>query len=338
MASNFCADGHENLEKAKFCIVCGLPITSADSTEHPAAADLPTSPDQPTEILAAVDLAEAEPKSPVNLRKWLLISGAALVALLLVGGGTYLLTTTPATDVVGMTEAEAIAALEEQGLSAAVQDEEFSDTIPKDSIAAQEPSAGSRVGSGTEIVLILSRGPARTVPSVEGESYVKAMQSVKQASLEAARTEETSETIPEGTVISQSPAAGTELEDGDTVQLLVSSGPPRTTLTYVSDLSSIVSDLSYANCRLAVSLWNITYSNSVVQDQDERTISSISGSWTASSLNGTYYPCYAIGEFPDTPTNEDRYRVAFDETKADRNSSAWYSQSEMEAEDWNIGG
>jgi len=330
-----CANGHVNVERARFCTECGAPLIVAESQFTPEPGTETTAVMQGTTVLA--DTTVVQPKTPVNVRKWLIIAGAAVVGLILIGGGAYFFTTTPAADVVGMSESQAIAALGEQGFDATVSSKEFSDTVPKDSIASQDPAAGSRVGSGGTISLVLSRGPARTVPDVEGETFASATRSMSDASLESARTEEPSETVPKGTVILQNPSAGTQLEDGDTVELLVSSGPPVTTLTYVRDLSSLVSSASFLNCRLTASLWNITYKSAAVQNGSNKIISKIKGTWTSSSLNGTYYPCYVIGEFPDTPTTEDRYRVVFDPTKADRNSSAWYSNREMESENWSIG-
>lgn len=342
MDIRLCPNGHENPGTGRFCGVCGAsmdvlePVSENSSVEETSAVEAESVETVNPESTPASELSSTEPKNPVNVRKWLTIAGAAVVGLLIVGGGAYFLTTTPVADVVGMSERQALAALNDQGLEASVRDQAFSETVPKDSIASQDPAPGSRLGSGSQVTLILSRGPARTVPGVEGEPAARARSSVEAASLKASQVSEPSETVPEGIVISQSPSAGSELEDGDSVSLVVSSGPPRTTFTYINDVSSTVTQIRTADCRLAITLTNLAYPAPVVQNQNKQEISSISGRWRAHIMNGTYYPCYAIAEFPNTPTNEDEYRVVYLPSKAETNRSRWFKRSEMEAADWTL--
>jgi hypothetical protein len=339
LSDQVCPNGHDNSGSAKFCGVCGASLAVLEPVAEEAliteSVTVETAGgEQVSETVAMEETAAS--KEPPNVRKWLIIVGAAIAGVALIAGGAYFVTTTPAADVVGMSESQALAELKEQGLTGAVSDEAFSDTIPKGAIASQDPAAGSRLGSGDKVSLILSRGPARTVPNVEGDDISAATSSVETASLEASRVDEPSETVPEGQVISQSPSAGTDLEDGDTVTLVVSSGPPRTTLTYINDVSSTVREVSWATCSNAVSLWRIAYPSPVVQNQDKQQVSSIEGRWEASSQNGTYFPCYAIAKFPDTPTNEDEYRIVYLPSKAEDNRSRWITRSEMESEDWTL--
>jgi hypothetical protein len=341
LAIQVCPNGHENSGNAKFCGMCGASLEVLEpAVEDSAVVDSGTvesvgdDPDLEVETVAPEEFAVA--KKPANVRRWLILAGAAVFGVLVIGGGAYFFTTTPAVEVVGMSESRAIAALEEQGLTATVRNEEFSNTVPKGSVTAQEPMAGTRVGSGSKVSLVLSRGPARTVPNVEGDQVSAATSAVESASLQVSRADEPSDTVPEGQVISQSPASGTDLEDGDTVSLVVSSGPPRTLFTYIGDVSATVTNVRSADCDLAVLLWRSVYSSAVVQNQDEKTVSTLDGRWEAAPGNGRYYPCYAIAKFPDTPTNEERYRVAYSPTNADKNRSPWFTREKLESEDWTV--
>lgn len=64
-----------------------------------------------------------------------------------------------------------------------------------------------------------------TVPSITDKTEAQARTLLTQAKLDVgAVTQDTSDTVPEGQVVSQSPPAGTTLHEGDTVDFVVSSG------------------------------------------------------------------------------------------------------------------
>ena len=75
--------------------------------------------------------------------------------------------------------------------------------------------------------LIVSSGPAgATVPNVVGKTQAAATSAITGADLVLGTvTTESSNTVPSGTVISQSPAGGTAVASGSAVNLIVSSGP-----------------------------------------------------------------------------------------------------------------
>ncbi|MEJ7568168.1 MAG: PASTA domain-containing protein [Gaiellaceae bacterium] len=74
-----------------------------------------------------------------------------------------------------------------------------------------------------------SQEDENTVPAVVGEREENAQASVREAGFEP-RSEQQESPKPSGVVIDQSPDGGTELEEGKTVLLTVSSGPPRETV------------------------------------------------------------------------------------------------------------
>jgi serine/threonine-protein kinase len=90
------------------------------------------------------------------------------------------------------------------------------------------PRAGTVVRPGAAVKLVVSKGaPPTTVPDVRGLDAGAAADALSEAHLSADTTRKTSETVPEGQVISQSPAPGTGVDLDSTVTLVISTGPPK---------------------------------------------------------------------------------------------------------------
>lgn len=127
-------------------------------------------------------------------------------------------------DVIGQPRDEAEQAMEEAGLGVTVEQRDSSD-VPVDAVIETDPPAGESVRRGSEVTLIVSSGPGQVaVPPVVGQTRNAAEQQLSALGLESSFTEETSDR-PEGEVISQSPDAGTKVDAGSTVELVVSKGP-----------------------------------------------------------------------------------------------------------------
>jgi eukaryotic-like serine/threonine-protein kinase len=122
-----------------------------------------------------------------------------------------------------LSQAQAIDELEERGLRANV-DRLSSDDVRRGFAIRTVPGAGNEVERGERIQLFISSGPELVgTPGVVGLSRDSAEAQITDAGLVPAVREEESEE-PEGEVISQDPAAGTELERGSTVTITVSTG------------------------------------------------------------------------------------------------------------------
>ena len=98
--------------------------------------------------------------------------------------------------------------------------------------------------------LVVSRGPKPIeVPDFTGKDAAKAARKLDDLGLVVRRTEENSDSVPEGRVITQSPATGT-LYRGDEVTLTVSKGPvlveiPDLTAQGVADATKTLEDLGF---------------------------------------------------------------------------------------------
>jgi serine/threonine-protein kinase len=150
-----------------------------------------------------------------------------LVLLLAVGGwwfgvGRWM----PAPDLVGLPEAEAVAAARAEGLTVELGEPAYDDQVPAGHVVAQEPS--DRVLRGGTITLTLSRGPEiYPVPDVIGASFEVARQQLEALGLVVVEGEpDYSNTVPAGRVLSVEPGVGEQVTPGTEVTVTVSEGRP----------------------------------------------------------------------------------------------------------------
>lgn len=126
-------------------------------------------------------------------------------------------------DVTGRPRDEAEQAMDEAGLGVTVETRNSSD-VPVDAVIETDPPAGESVRRGSEVTLVVSSGPGQVaVPPVVGQTQSAAEQQLSTRGLESSASEEPSDR-PAGEVISQSPDAGTRVDPGSTVELVVSKG------------------------------------------------------------------------------------------------------------------
>jgi len=131
-------------------------------------------------------------------------------------------------NVVGQTEADAISGIMSEGLVAA-SSEEPNDDIPDGRVVAQNPAGGSEVAAGSTVDIVVSTGPDAPalvpVPDVVGQDVVDAHATLDAEGFVVQIAEETNETVEAGPVTEMNPSAGTEIAEGTTVVLAVSTGP-----------------------------------------------------------------------------------------------------------------
>lgn len=134
----------------------------------------------------------------------------------------------------GKTKDEAELDLSNADLKVGEVTEEFSDEVSEGLIVAQFPDAYSDAVKGSEVDLIISKGPEPRfvpVPNVVGRSLDEAKNALRDAGLEVGEiNEETSDQQFAGIVLTQEPQAGNDDDDdrvreGTKVNLTVSSGP-----------------------------------------------------------------------------------------------------------------
>jgi serine/threonine-protein kinase len=121
----------------------------------------------------------------------------------------------------GMSEAEAIEAIEEAGFRAKVQ-RVNSASVEEGLVVHTEPSGGEAATNGSTVTVFVSSGPKLTkVPVLVGSQRNLAVQQIRGSGLEAIVEEEES-AKPAGQVIRQTPSAGTQVPPGSPVTVVVS--------------------------------------------------------------------------------------------------------------------
>jgi hypothetical protein len=121
----------------------------------------------------------------------------------------------------------------QQGLELKVDRREPHPTLPRDSVISQSPAAGNGIKKGRQIRVVMSQGPSDTqTPKLAGEPFRKADIMIRQAGfVPGAVSRVSSESVDRDMVIAQDPSAGSPLDKGGTISLLISSG--RKAVTFV---------------------------------------------------------------------------------------------------------
>jgi serine/threonine protein kinase/beta-lactam-binding protein with PASTA domain len=101
----------------------------------------------------------------------------------------------------------------------------FSETVDRGVVIRSNPRSGASLRRDAVVDVVVSKGarPVK-VPDVTGKDADAATTTLRKLGLEVQRSEDHSDTVPQGDVVSASPDRGT-LFRGDTVELVVSKGP-----------------------------------------------------------------------------------------------------------------
>lgn len=156
---------------------------------------------------------------------------------------------------VGMSTNEATNTLQTQGVTLKVDGTGFSKTVPKGSILTSSPTAGTEIRKGDIITVTTSAGPQMVkIPKLAGETQKAAEADLRAIGLTSKASEEFSESVGEGKVISTTPAGGKSVEVGSEVSMVISKGPPPVTVPNViaTDRDSAVAKLKAAGLKVVV--------------------------------------------------------------------------------------
>jgi serine/threonine-protein kinase len=139
-------------------------------------------------------------------------------------------------DVKGESKEEAKYRLEQEGFLVDFA-ESYHDTVKEGKVIKTSPDVGTEQAKGTTVYITISKGKETrltSVPAVVNTTRENAEIALKNAGLSAGNvTEEYSDTVAVGNVISQSVAGGTSVEEGVTVDLVISKGPSKVTMPEV---------------------------------------------------------------------------------------------------------
>lgn len=212
------------------------PAAQAPPTVRYAPTPAPPQPPAPAprQLVAARAIDQRQRQRRKRRRGWL----ALLLVLLLtavVAFGVYYwtegrFTTAPALATLSKAEAEQVTS--KVGLQLRTEDA-YSETVPRGTVISTDPGPGSKVTDGGPIEAVVSMGPERyPMPTVVGLSQSAATTVLAAAHLGTGTiTPRWSETVPVGTVLTASAAAGSSLSPQTPVTLTVSRGPKPVTVT-----------------------------------------------------------------------------------------------------------
>jgi eukaryotic-like serine/threonine-protein kinase len=132
----------------------------------------------------------------------------------------------PLPNVVGLTVSRATAKLKEAGFKPTTETQP-SGTVAGGRVISTDPPAGTEAQAGSPVTVLVSGGPAQTsVPDVVGQSRAAAEATLTNAKLTVGTvTQRSSAEQSPGTVLEQSPTAGSSLPAGGTVNLTVAQAP-----------------------------------------------------------------------------------------------------------------
>jgi serine/threonine-protein kinase len=133
----------------------------------------------------------------------------------------------------------------------------YNESFEADRVVRQSARGGSQAPQGSEIDLVVSRGPApKPVPDVVGLAAERATERLEDAGFVASADSEYSRKVAEGRVISQSPPSGNELQPGSTVSIVVSLGPPEFPMPNVVGMArdAAVAELTALGLRVDVAI------------------------------------------------------------------------------------
>ncbi len=130
--------------------------------------------------------------------------------------------------ITGMSEDEGQKELNDLGLKVDATSE-FSDSVEQGDIISVNPAEGTEVAEESTVFIVVSKGPEPiekvSVPQVTGKSLSAAKSELEGVGLAVASSEEYHDSIASGNVISQDISAGKNVDEGTTINLVVSKGP-----------------------------------------------------------------------------------------------------------------
>jgi serine/threonine-protein kinase len=199
-----------------------------------AVRDLPARPDvaQRTGPLTGVypALDAYEPPAEAAVRSWRRWAVGLLVVLALaaIGVGAYLALTPDqrtVPKVVGLRGDVAAARLNNEGFEVDIQDVRSADQ-PADTVIRQRPDANAKADEGSVVTIFVSSGPGQAeVPDVTGFRLAAARRALRERGFKTAVRRAYSDELPQGRVLESRPSAGTQIDIGRPVTVVVSRGP-----------------------------------------------------------------------------------------------------------------
>lgn len=201
-----------------------MPETTAEPP--PAASPQPVPVQLETAAQPSAAEARRAPGKTPGARKAL--AALAIAILVLATGAIFVITraTIDVPDLTGKSLQDARTAIEAAGFTVGGESHIEHETAAEGTVVEQNPVAGARARSRTSVEIKLAAKPRIEVPNVVGEILERAKGLIDRSGLVLAPAQsQESADQPQGTVLKQSPGAGTRVAKGETVQVVVAARP-----------------------------------------------------------------------------------------------------------------
>jgi serine/threonine-protein kinase len=140
-------------------------------------------------------------------------------------------------DVVGQTRKKAVKELEDAGFKVDER-RETSDSVKDNRVISTAPDAATPIEVGSTVTIVVSSGPEQVaVPNVVGQTSDSARSTLEGAGFVVGVREQEDQARDPGTVLAQTPAAGTEADKGATVSITVAKEPAQVAVPDVTGSS-----------------------------------------------------------------------------------------------------
>jgi serine/threonine-protein kinase len=162
-------------------------------------------------------------------------------------------TTVKMPSVVGQQRDDAEKFLRDQGFTSINFTETTSDDpkVQENEVVEQNPAEGTDVAKTAVITLTVSTGkPKVAIQDVSGKSAAEAANILGQQGLVTKTSTESSDSVPKDKVIRTDPAAGTQVDKGSNVTIVVSSGKAQATVPSVTGLTKAAAESTINNAGL----------------------------------------------------------------------------------------
>ena len=214
-------------------------------------------------------------KPPMSKKKKIIIIASAVAAALLlfvvIGFATGLFggKAIEAPDFKNMTLKEAKIAAKEYKIRIKKGDEVVSEEVEKGRIVSQDPDAGTTIKTGSTVTVNISKGLGDgSVPDLRGKKQSELADYLEAAGFKLGTVSEEASEEEKGTVLSQDPDAGEEVEKGTAINVVVSDGSKaKATVPYLVGKS--INDAQSALSKAGLSLGSISYEYSSTYAEGE---------------------------------------------------------------------
>lgn len=194
----------------------------------------------------------------------------ALAAILLIALGVAFATgkfsgKAKVPDLSDMTYKEAKKAADDAGFKIEKGKAVYSSEISEGHVVEQNPAGGEEAKKGSTIKVNLSKGSKDgTVPNLVGQNYKKVEKDLKKAGYKLGIVKSETSTKPEGTILSQDPAAGSNADKGTKINITISDGKGKDKGTVPSVTGKSLEEAKAAIRNAGFCVGNITYDESNV--------------------------------------------------------------------------